>query len=188
MCKNYIYRTICNNPICDTIVCQKGRNVYCREALDARRLGHCMIGVIVAGQFSDHESSARCRNCKSLPRSQSQSTTSTSSHSSTRDSVSLKCKRKAGCLFEHVFEFALKTEITNQQHNEPSWETDGTAEVYTVQCPETPKGSQQNKRRMKTKSGKSRGSPQSTMKPESLVDPYGLEQSYQIRETWDRRI
>lgn len=191
MCKNYIYHTVCHNRVCDTIVSKKSRNVYCREALDARCLGHCMTGVVIAQQLFNRHSSARCRCCKSLARPQNQSTKTISIHSSSLDTVlPERIKRNAECLLEHVFEFPLEIGATNQQHDESAYELEdgATEEVYMVQSPEPSEDKPRSKRRTKARSDKSKECPQPIPNPEPLVDPYKLQHSYQLQETWSRQI
>ncbi|KAI8958537.1 hypothetical protein F5Y11DRAFT_351422 [Daldinia sp. FL1419] len=64
MCKQYHYHSGCPTPDCDSILGSRKRNRYCPEALKARRLGRCSVGVHIAGNFRAVDSTTRCDTCK----------------------------------------------------------------------------------------------------------------------------
>lgn len=183
---------LCNNKACDAILCNKVRNVYCREALDARRLGHCTTGTRVAQQFSERDGSARCWCCKHLLQPKSQSLVSRSSsisgRSSTSGLVSLRRQRKAKArsVFEHAFELALDAEAKAQQYEQPMSELDGTTELQIVRDLEALESKRATKRPKETSSDETTSPSHSATTQEQSSDPYGLQQSYTIRDTWFR--
>ncbi|KAI1474208.1 hypothetical protein F4774DRAFT_415073 [Daldinia eschscholtzii] len=64
MCKQYHYYSDCPTPDCSSVLGFKKRNRYCREALKARRLGHCSADIQVAGIFHIVDSTDCCETCR----------------------------------------------------------------------------------------------------------------------------
>lgn len=179
MCKGYVYHTLCSNQTCETIVGSKTRNSYCRKALESHRLGHCKTGVQVTQRFFNRDNAVRCGYCKSLSLPQSRMTKSTSSSSGPLNTAgSRRRRKKAYDIFEHVFEFALETEVRKERHDEPQWAPE-RAEPYSMQSPEDLQKQNQGKRHTKTKSDRSKESSGFAEESGILADPYGLQQSYE---------
>ncbi|KAI0006932.1 hypothetical protein F4779DRAFT_620104 [Xylariaceae sp. FL0662B] len=108
MCKQYDHYRLCRRPQCNTILGKKTRNRYCREALDARRLGHCSTGVRVAGQF--HARGAfLCAQCK-MPSPQTADIKESDDATTNADAAARQCKGKVPSVFEYAFEIPLELE------------------------------------------------------------------------------
>ena len=201
MCKQYVYYELCGSPLCSTAISRKHRNVYCREALDARRLGRCSEGVVTITQrLPGRQSLARCTACKTPLPTQSHSTTeSTSVESASMGAEATKLrnrkKLRSYCIFEHVFEDALNAEVRKAQHVEGDWCPD-TSDSYCVVedavahseegSGESNQGRQNKRRRLdeaRTEEGGSTGYLCHMLRGTELLDPYGLQQSYR----WERR-
>ncbi|KAI0124279.1 hypothetical protein BJ170DRAFT_78423 [Xylariales sp. AK1849] len=116
MCKTYLYLSTCRNLECQHVVEKKHRNRYCPKALDIRRLGRCLTGVVVARAFL-HRGSSLCRRCKA-GRTTGEATieeTPTREHRNRDDIASLRLpcaglKRKAKSLMEFASDLALDAE------------------------------------------------------------------------------
>ncbi|KAH9909872.1 hypothetical protein F4778DRAFT_22196 [Xylariomycetidae sp. FL2044] len=68
MCKAYTYVSLCKHqPGCPGILGRKTRNRWCREALDARRLGRCGAGVERQPDIEVRENTM-CFDCKTQSR------------------------------------------------------------------------------------------------------------------------
>ncbi|RYP69761.1 hypothetical protein DL769_005192 [Monosporascus sp. CRB-8-3] len=137
MCRRYMYHTLCSNKECATVVSNKLRNVYCREALDARRLGHCEAGAKITEHFFDQDSSGLCGHCKSLspPQGRKANSKSGCSNSSKPETVVRGRKRKARNIFEHAFEYAIEEEVEKWRWCESEVKWDEATEPYAVQSP-----------------------------------------------------
>ncbi|RYP60001.1 hypothetical protein DL771_010653 [Monosporascus sp. 5C6A] len=195
MCRRYLYHTLCSNQACPTVVSNKLRNAYCREALDARRLGHCETGAKITEHFFDQDGSGLCGRCKSLSRQQGRRANSKSgcSNSSEPQTAVRERKRKACNIFEHAFEHAIEEEIEKWRWCEPEAKWDETTEPYVVQSPaersrdvQQPKRRRQAKKPTTEKHDDGKQSPKPMQEPEPLVDHYSLQKSYQMRETLSR--
>ena len=202
MCKRYVYSELCGDPSCDVVASRKHRNVYCREGLDARRLGRCSAGITtVALRLPRRRSPARCSVCKAPSRSRSRETSgSVSAWSASAIMVANKKsptrKARSYCLFEHVFKDALEAEERKEQHGEDDLSAD-TGDLFCVVeedavVPiETGEGSPGHRRESKLRKRaqaeakedqRSTGSLPQKRPTMNLVDPYGLQQLYQVRE------
>ncbi|RYP01437.1 hypothetical protein DL764_006207 [Monosporascus ibericus] len=172
----------------------KLRNVYCREALDARRLGHCETGAKITEHFFDQDSSGLCGRCKSLSPQQGRKTNSKSgySNSSKRETVVRGRKRKACNIFEHVFEYAIEEEIRKWRWHEHEVKWDEATELYVVQSPAErsqdaqPKLHRQAKKPKTEKQNDGKQSTKPVQESELLVDHYSLQKSHQMREALSR--
>ncbi|RYP59713.1 hypothetical protein DL770_010152 [Monosporascus sp. CRB-9-2] len=195
MCRRYLYYTLCSNQACATVVSNKLRNAYCREALNARRLGHCETGAKITEHFFDQDSSGLCGRCKSLSPQQGRKTNSKSgcSNSPRPETVVRGRKRKACNIFEHAFEYAIEEEIGKWQWREPEAKWDEATEPYVVQSPaehsqdvQQPERRRQDKKPKTEKHDEGKQSPKPVQEPEPLVDHYSLQKSHQMREALSR--
>ncbi|RYP11777.1 hypothetical protein DL765_007619 [Monosporascus sp. GIB2] len=195
MCRRYLYHTLCSNPACATVVSSKLRNAYCREALDARQLGHCETGAKITENFFDQDSSSLCGRCKSLtpPQGRKANSKSGCSHSSKPGAAVRWRKRKACNIFEHAFEYAIEDEIGKWRWRESEGKWDKATEPYVVQSPaDHSQEVHQPKRRTQTKEPKTENHddykqpPKPVQEPEPLVDYYSLQESHKMRGALSR--
>ncbi|CAJ2508117.1 Uu.00g093030.m01.CDS01 [Anthostomella pinea] len=135
MCIIYPHLSIYGQPHCETVLGQKHRNRYCREALDARRLGHCSTGVQVAEEIRNRET-AKCAECKSSSHLQDRPEKHNHGLSSTEAPVSTtRNKRKAKKVLEHAFEKPLEMKRSRNIVKQDEVEDPSEDISFAVQSP-----------------------------------------------------